>query len=516
MPLARIQRTFSSLPLTNVSIRDTSGQPARLYADALGRDSINDIGVARTSSTGLLDIYVDDSKTYNLEFSVNGVVLERVNGVDPQGVVETQNPSPVPGAGVAPSAILGMFGDSRVANGWATTPTAGGLNGLAEGINSWVEFLSRGTVRIPSSLNYGVSGDTTTQMVARLDAAVTAMNAAGAAGVIVIASTNDRINSIPVATTKTNLATISAAFRAVGMRVIFCNELPRGDGTFTSAALTGTSLRDHLEVARWLSSRQYTQAGEFVADTWSTMLADRTATNGYATLGDTYDGLHPSAIGAAKIAAAIITITDQIFAKSLIPNFGNADVYNADSVFACPFPNPGFSGSGAVTGTGNSGNTPTSWTAGSASPSGITTAYAISADGVGNKVTMTVSGTSPGSTNQGYYVLTNYLGSLTGAGIAEGNAYRFLWPVSWSGLANIRSITAVMLTNTGSRTAMLNQNNRSWPQTDVAAGAFISDAFVVPAGSTVAQLSLRVILAAASTLSSATIVAQSPIVWRES
>jgi hypothetical protein len=139
MPLARIQRSFPSLPLTLVTIRDTFGTPARIYSDVAGRFPSETIGSTFTSSTGLLDIYVDDSKTYNLEFRANGVVLERINGVDPQGLIETQNPSPVPGDGIA-------VATSRTA--LATD------NGRTVELSTGVTYTLTGAVPLPAGVSF--------------------------------------------------------------------------------------------------------------------------------------------------------------------------------------------------------------------------------------------------------------------------------------------------------------------------------------------------------------------------
>lgn len=82
MSLGRIFKTFPSLPLTDVVVKDSRGSPARLYWDKAGTGLISINGQTRTSATGVLDVWVSDSHTYTLELVSNGVVLERTYGVD--------------------------------------------------------------------------------------------------------------------------------------------------------------------------------------------------------------------------------------------------------------------------------------------------------------------------------------------------------------------------------------------------------------------------------------------------
>lgn len=408
---------------------------------------------------------------------------------------------------------IAVLGDSRLANGW-NTPANGGADSLAESIQGWIEFLSGARVRFPSALNFGVAGDTSAQMLARVDACIAAMLAAGSNTVLILGSTNDRSNSLAIdgaGGTKENLSAIATAFRRAGIQAIWITETPRGDSTYTSTRLSGQQLAYHMEIHRWLGARPTMYPGEFAVDAWATF-ANFSSSTGDAIVGLTHDGLHPNGSGAIAIARACLPVINMLFPALPITPGGNADVYGANNPYGTPFSNPGFSGTGGtVSPTGFSGTLPDNYT-GSNCPSGISQVCSIITSGGRKKVQLACSGTTV-ATGATWYALLQYQGTASTVGVAAGNKYRILWPMEWDALTNVRHISAAFITNNGNRYSLRNQNARVFPQT-AESGVLSTDTLTIPSGVTVAQLSLQVVFDAAA-VSAATIRASEPLVIRD-
>lgn len=405
-------------------------------------------------------------------------------------------------AAVANGHLVAVVGDSRLANGWGS-PILGAANSVAEGIQAWLEFLSGGRIRCPYSLNFAVAGETTTQMLARIDAACTAIFAAGCTTVLFLGSTNDRAGGISAATTKSNITTIFGRLKSAGCRIVSIAEMPRGDTTYTSLRLSGTQLAYHMDVVRWLRLRPLYNAQEMSVDVWPD-LADKTSASGDAIAGLLRDGLHPSPGASRTIAGKILTAISAFIPPWAPALASGADVYGTDNPYGCPFGNPGLSG-------GSGSTLPTGWTA-AAAAAGMTLAHATLTSGGERKMQHTWSGT-PGSAGLSQRLATRYEASASAVGIVPGNIYRVWWPVEWDALTNIRSIHAGFTVDAGTRIALVNQNAYAYPQA-AASGVMCLDDIVIPAGTTVAQIAINVVADQASVAASAVIRAGHPFVER--
>ena len=255
-----------------------------------------------------------------------------------------------------------IFGDSRTDQCTVpsiTTSSSIEYSKMAQGWIGWLQFLSGQRFDFDLADNYGKSGDTSAQLLARVPAAIATTTAKVA---IVLIGTNDANSSVPYATTKANFDAIIALLQAAGMTVIVIAELPRGDSTNTSARLTATNLKHFMQYTEYLR-RLRTTPGVFVADPWQYWADPLSATGDAISATYTKDGLHENPLGAYYIALSVLPIINSIFpAVDILPT-SNSDLFDAtDNPWGCLNSNPMMDGTGgSFNATGGSGLVATGW-----------------------------------------------------------------------------------------------------------------------------------------------------------
>lgn len=317
---------------------------------------------------------------------------------------------------------VALFGDSR------TNQCSGSTGWRNNGYIHWLRFLTgqRFDVKFDTSLgvyatqpadssgtpspvhdNFGVSGNTTTQMLDRCDK----MLAATSAGTfIVFGGVNDRLTGISYATSVTNMSTIIDKLLAAGRFVILVAEMPTGDAANTGNRLSTTALlRDHIRFHQWVLD-QRNRPGVIVVDIWPA-IADNSGTS--TTVADVrsgtcYDGRHPQMNGAYLIARALQPAIEALFPPLPILPASPSDTYDAsNNPFGCLAANPMMAGSGGSLGTNCTGTIAASWqAAGGSGTTGATATYSKQSDGFGNPVQRAViAGTATGSASVCYFDL---------------------------------------------------------------------------------------------------------------
>lgn len=310
----------------------------------------------------------------------------------------------VSGGGVGIGRKFAILGDSISAN---NTPSTWGLR--SDGYMTWARILSGGKVDFDSSLNFGVSGDTSMMALARVQSVI---NAAPDACVVLV-GTNDPFNSVPfgdestVGSTVYSCATIYRTLRAAGIAVVMVPVLPRAKDS-GAGGITSANRAKLLRIYRW----QVTFAAR---NKWITLAdptqqwVDYTTGNGdpWGGLGSatawTTDGLHASQRGGYWVGSAV---SDAV--SSMIANWDGVktpgEAYDATNNPAGNLvANPMMTGTGGTASTGFTGSIASSWTA---QRQGGTTGA-----GVGSKVTKTLSN---GKTyDQQQWVLTAPSGAST-------------------------------------------------------------------------------------------------------
>ena len=133
-------------------------------------------------------------------------------------------------------------------------------------------------------VNQGISGDTTSSGVARMDVAASLKPKV----VILELGANDGLRGLPVTKTRENLAEMIDVFKRNGAKVLLCGmTLPRNYGT--------EYIQSFEEVFRGLAREKNVKLIPFLLD-------------GVATRKDLMqpDGLHPTAEGNAKVAETVM------------------------------------------------------------------------------------------------------------------------------------------------------------------------------------------------------------------
>lgn len=157
------------------------------------------------------------------------------------------------------------------------------------------------------SIEAGVAGENTIQVLARFDALVTA----GAEGFVILVGTNDAGQAIPLTTTISNITSMVTRAKAAGSPVVLCTIPPRGSSASTAIQ------RATQAINLWIRTVGPTLGCE-IADCF-TPLAD--TTTGYlAASMDSGDEVHPNSLGhyhmSLSVSEAMRTIAGRPTAAS--------------------------------------------------------------------------------------------------------------------------------------------------------------------------------------------------------
>lgn len=225
----------------------------------------------------------------------------------------------------ATSKALCLYGDSISANSdQAATPQYYAASG--GGYGTWLNVYSNYRVyRAPQTNNFGVSGDTTTSMLARIS------NVTGAGCHIVVfqGGMND-IGSGSGAicnSTTANLKNIFTTLLNAGMTVIDTTIFPRSGSALWNATQTSTAIcinNWRKEFARAQANRGY-----YLVDLNLSMTDPTSAT--WAALPNYLqsDGINPSVLGGSAMGYAIAQVINAMVPPWLTPVLTNSDTFDA-------------------------------------------------------------------------------------------------------------------------------------------------------------------------------------------
>jgi lysophospholipase L1-like esterase len=257
---------------------------------------------------------------------------------------------PVPRLRAPLTAVL--LGDSITAN-----CNRSGTANIGSNLMSWFEWANaKSQAGMVLLNNAGVAGNTTAQMLARVQSDVVAYSPAYC---IVMGGQNDPLDtSGAVAGTYSNLLAIYAALNASGIYVIALSVTPDSTGTANhkkGKSLLNAKLRDY-----W-SGRA---GGEYV-DVYSSMVDPlQVSGNPISSTQTVVDGVHPGVYGSYLIGSALAPVFQRLnlgrvrpLVSSTVDNIKN----NALSQQICN--NPLFEGTGGTVGTGCTGTVADRWAA---------------------------------------------------------------------------------------------------------------------------------------------------------
>ena len=212
-----------------------------------------------------------------------------------------------------------LFGDSITAYNTATASNA--LANQARGYMTWANILL-GERRLEVVSNLGVGGDTTAQMLARINSVL----AVDAEYVVVLGGSNELLgNYFTIDTVTSNLTAIYELLRAAGRKVIAVSTLPvtAAHPNYTQQAATRVRA-----VGNWIADYCRSHAGMIYVDGMGAVL-DTTSSGLVPTTGYFADSTHPGVPGAYAIGKAIKTTV-----YNLIPPLANGPSSVGDSYLA--------------------------------------------------------------------------------------------------------------------------------------------------------------------------------------
>lgn len=232
---------------------------------------------------------------------------------------------PVARAGGLPgNTLLLEIGDSRTAQG-DFVPTGWQRQRTNVGYQHWLPILSGGRCIAPPELNFGVAGDTTSQIVARLPAILAAAKSSGAATAVIHAGVNNVADSsyLSLEQTKSDIRTIVTSLLALGMRVLLTNEQPRNLADADRAL-------QMIAAHEWMQSYARATSGVYMVDTWTPNTLPYAAATAMASPANyRSDLIHLSPTGGFLFAQAIVSVCSTFFPVSQTLVTADGDRYKA-------------------------------------------------------------------------------------------------------------------------------------------------------------------------------------------
>ncbi|MBI6911648.1 SGNH/GDSL hydrolase family protein [Pseudomonas palleroniana] len=263
------------------------------------------------------------------------------------------------------------------------------------GFTDWAVSETGGLAAFPLTLNKGIDGNTTSQMLARLQADVIANS--GAFDVMVHFGTgNDRLQGMSLDQTIRNLEYLYAALLKRGKVVIAIAETPV---IGANVGLPSQQTANHFAVHNWYLNVA-PGLGVIVVNPWDEMVDPASGSNFWPKEGMTGDGLHPTPMGARIIGRKVGEALKRLFTfPAVLPTSSVA----YDSVLVpggSLIPNSLLSGTNGTLGPGSNatGQVAASCTLQGSNLNGLAVAASKEAADVGFKQVLRITGMPSGNT----------------------------------------------------------------------------------------------------------------------
>lgn len=176
------------------------------------------------------------------------------------------------------------------------------------GFADWAVIETGGLAAFPLALNKGIDGNTTAQMLARLQNDVIA-NSAAFDVLVHFGTGNDRLQGMSLAQTIRNLEYLYSALIRRGKIVIAIAETPvNGAGI----GITEQQVADHFAVHAWYMNVA-PSLGVIVVNPWDEMVDPASGDRYWPKEGMTGDGLHPAPVGARIIGQHVAAALRRLF-----------------------------------------------------------------------------------------------------------------------------------------------------------------------------------------------------------
>ena len=289
-----------------------------------------------------------------------------------------------------------------------------------------------------SFVNSGVGGNTTAQILARIETDVIALNPRIC---IVLGGANDLIQGISPSTTIANLTSIYTSLFDAGITPLLCT---------VPSASTFSSENDWDEVNRFIINYALDN-NTLIVDFASSMIDVNNTVFPYHPANSTADGIHPNKIGAILMGTTLASVLTQVVSSEYTPPASNSNSLNIN-------------GNTLLTGTGGNieaGVAPDGWS------------HFVT--GANAQVTWTGSVVDNGDSNS-YVITQTNAGSATGglsvtttlsSGLVEGDVIQPYMELGISGGVGVETFEArIRIRNSGGTTLL---ESRALARTDATA-----------------------------------------------
>ena len=289
---------------------------------------------------------------------------------------------------LARAPLIAFDGDSRIDQGLDGYRT----NGI--GVQYWLSFLLRGRFDVRPELNFGIGGQTSAQVLARVQSTIATCKARGCTKLVALFSVNDRGNAASAgstaAATIANLRAYQAAVLDAGIDLVWVAEIPPSNPAWQAAnpgepdyGLQPAAVLNHLAVRRWVLAQPFVHPRVQVADPFSLMV-DALSAAADAKVGMLKDPKHESELGAWVIAKSLAPIFEQQLPPLSRVTSSVADVYSPTNSGGSLLANTLLTGvGGTFSGAGShTGTLPDGWDASIAS--GVSAAFSTVTDADGS------------------------------------------------------------------------------------------------------------------------------------
>lgn len=329
---------------------------------------------------------------------------------------------------------VAVIGDS-IAYGNGFAASANNVKLYAKGYINWAAFLGRQRWRFNNDRNFGVAGDTTAEVLARLPAALAASDAAVW---VVDCLTNDEPNGISLAQSKINYQTIISKIQDAG-RIVTCIAPRPRDITASGLTMTAAQYRKHEARRDWVMGLHNPDNALLCVD-MSRYLANPASTNGAMKAGFSYDGVHPGLLGGYWGGLALAELFGLGRDPGLFPFVDvlidqNTDLFHADNPNGAVNNNPMLQGGATIavgyTAGGGSGITAT---ASKVSPTG----------GRSDSQQIVLSGTATGNTD-----VYECHQTLPSANLTNGDVIEAYAEVEYDNMSGVAAHSLVLVNTTG-------------------------------------------------------------------
>lgn len=270
------------------------------------------------------------------------------------------------------SRTIALLGDSFT----EMSVAANGLNTYRSGRGFFTHALQRLNQRLtlvsrPGTLTGGITGQTTTQILSRVQADVIDI----APGYChVLAGTNDVGSSFTFATMTGNLTAIYDAIQNAGIRLIVGTIAPR-------SGATTAQLQMAENLNNWIRLQAVTRPGVILADYHRDLVGPTGDWRVTGTTAYTADGIHASTGGAMRMGKVLADALDPVVPKGSLLPASNIDALGGVNAIATPnlVTNPMMTGTAGALGTsGATGPVADGYTVTTYAGGGVTTGMTFS------------------------------------------------------------------------------------------------------------------------------------------